>query len=169
MMNKITLTCAVALLISSSQATYAQNWPQSEQAYAGSSPSSWQNNAPYQAPPQRIPPPYYGYNQGYAPSYNMPNPYPYYLPQVNVRQPGFMTNNQNNGWNNNNWNNNSFPNMNTPNFPNQNFNLPSFNMNDMPFMGNNGNEPWSNMPSMPNMDMPSPNFEFPTMNIPLWN
>lgn len=165
-MNKLKLIGLLAVLAAASQEATAQQWPQSEQSYRQAAPSpNWANNsqgtppinAPYGNYRNNAGQGYYGNNN---PNFNMPNPYPYYIPQVNVRQPGFMQQNgYNNGYfpgGNNGWGNNGFP--------NQNFNMPNFNNNNMPFMGNNGNNPWSNMP-----DMPNPDFEFPTMNFPSWN
>ncbi len=193
-MNRIKLIGLLTVL-AASQVANAQNWPQNERAYQQSAKSqNWTGNAQGQPPKPTAPvqqmqqvnkPQYYAPNynsqnyNGYRQNYNMPNPYPYYAPQMNFGQPGMMRNRPyypaQNNWrpNNNrgnNWGNNSFP-----NFPDTNFNMPDMNMNDMPFMGNNGNNmpfmgnngnnPWD---KMSDFDMPSPSFDMPTMNFPSW-
>lgn len=198
-MNKIKLIGLITIL-TAPQSVNAQNWPQNEQAYQQSAnPQNWAGNAqgklppsvaPVQQPQQKNMPQVYAPNtngqnyNGYRPNYNMPNPYPYYLPQVSYGQPGMMRNRQyyprpnNRRPNNsgNNWGNNGGNNGGFPSFPDSNFNMPDMNMNNMPFMGNNGN----NMPFMGNngnnpmdkmsdFDMPSPSFNMPTMNFPSWN
>ncbi len=184
-MNTTKLLVGLALAGSLSQAS-AQNWPQNEQAYQATAQNpQWIERAPQQTPRGNYSQaPYYG-NQGYqngygTPTYYMPNPMPYYMPQMNMVQPPVMRQAPFNSYNNGNYTgpmnnftrpinnffngqngyypqsypgyqNNSWPNMNNMNMPSMpNMDFDMPNMNNMPFMGNGNNSPWSNMPFMGN-------------------